>query len=81
MVPYNGDRLGFIISKINYLNDFTVTDNNGFECFYGTIEPLKVVIIRNTAATMLITDGYYEIRSDLPWIFGDFDGNRAESLQ
>ena len=22
---------------------------------------------------MLITDGYYEIRSDLPWIFGDFE--------
>ena len=35
----------------------------------------------NKSATMLITDGYYEIRSDLPWIFGDFDGNRAESLQ
>ena len=35
----------------------------------------------NKSATMLITDGHYEIRSDLPWIFGDFDGNRAESLQ
>ena len=49
--------------------------------FMGQKKSLEVVIIRNTAATMLITDGYYEIRSDLPWIFGDFDGNRAESLQ
>lgn len=30
---------------------------------------------------MLTSAGNYESRSDLPWIFGDFDGNRAESLQ
>ena len=62
MVPYNGDRLGFIISKINYHNDFTVTDNNSLECFYEAIASLEVVIIRNTAVKMLITDGDYEIR-------------------
>ena len=65
MVPYNGDRLRFNFSKDNYHNNFTVTDNIGFKCFYGTIEPLEVVIIRNTAVKMLIADGNYESRSGL----------------
>ena len=47
----------------------------------GSIDIRSNRFYPNKSATMLITDGYYEIRSDLPWIFGDFDGNRAESLQ
>ena len=65
-IPYNGDRLGFNFSKDNYHNNFTVTDNIGFKCFYGTIEPLEVVIVRNTDVTMLTSAGNYEIRSRLP---------------
>ena len=66
MVPYNSDRLGLNFSNDNYHNDFTVTDNNSLECFYEAIASLEVVIIRNTAVKMLITDGDYEIRSRLP---------------
>ena len=58
--------LVLLFQKINCLNDFTVTDNIGFKCFYGTIEPLEVVIFRNATVKMLITDGDYEIRSRLP---------------
>ena len=47
----------------------------------GSIDIRSNRFYPNKSATMLITDGYYEIRSDLSWIFGDFDGNRAESLQ
>ena len=38
---YNGNRLGFIISKNNCLNDFTVTYNNCFECFYWTVKIIR----------------------------------------
>ena len=65
-LPYDGDRLGFTFSKDNFHNDFTVTDNIGFKCFFGTIEPLKVVIIRNADVTMLTSAGDYESRSRLP---------------
>ena len=66
MVPYNGDRLGFTFSKDNYHNDFMVTEITSFKCLYRTIEPLNVVIVRNTAVKMLIADGNYESRSRLP---------------
>ena len=41
MVPYNGDQLGFTFSNDNYHNDFTVTDNNCFECFYWTVKIIR----------------------------------------